>query len=155
MGRARSAGGGLMAAGLRRRLRLILSLGDFVMLALFVYIGQRDHDLVDPANPLWGVLQSTLVFAAPWALAGAWLGAFPAAADFAPRAFLSRSLNAWLVTALLGLLLRSAVLGRAVLPTVFVWATLGFGGLFVLGWRLLVAGAWHWTGRRPAPARGA
>jgi hypothetical protein len=143
-----------MEAWIRRHLRLILALGDLAMVALFVYIGQRDHDLVDPVNPLWGVLQSTLVFAAPWALAGIWLGAFPTAETFAPRAFLSRSFNAWLVTTLLGLLLRSAVLGRAVLPTVFVWATLGFGGLFVLGWRLLVAGAWRWTTRRLA-ARGA
>jgi hypothetical protein len=120
--------------------------------ALFVYIGQRDHDLVDPVNPALGVLQSALVFAGPWALAGLWLGAFPTAAALTPRAFLSSSLNAWLVTALLGLLLRSAVLGRAVLPTVFVWATLSFGGLFLLGWRLIFLGLWR-LGRRPALAR--
>lgn len=132
----------------RRRPRLVLLLGDLVMVALFVYIGQRDHDLVDAVNPVWGVLQSTLVFAVPWALAGWWLGAFPKAEAYAPRAFFSGSLNAWLVTTLLGLLLRSAVLNRAVLPTVFVWATLGFGALFVLGWRVVFAGLWWWSGRR-------
>lgn len=143
-----------MGAFLRRHLRPILLVGDLLMAALFVYIGQRDHDLVDAANPVWGVLQSTLVFVIPWALAGLWLGAFPSAAAFAPRAFLSRSLNAWLVTTLLGLLLRSAVLGRAVLPTIFVWATLGFGGLFLVGWRLLLTGIWLWTGRQRRLAEG-
>lgn len=144
----------MMAALLRRHTRWVLLAGDLVMAALFVYIGQRDHDLVDPVNPLWGVLQSTLMFAAPWALVGAWLGIFPTGAQYAPRPVLTRALNAWLVTTLLGLLLRSAVLGRAVLPIVFVWATLGFGALFLLGWRLVFAGLWWASGRRLRPQPG-
>ena len=144
----------MLAALLRRHTRLILLAGDVVMVIAFVVVGQRDHDLVDPVNPVWGVLKSTLVFALPWALAGAWLGAFPSGAGYTGRTMLNRSLNAWLVTTLLGLLLRSAVLGRAVLPTVFIWATLGFGGLFILGWRLVFAGLWNFAGRRAQPAAG-
>ena len=102
-----------------------------------------------------GVLQSTLVFAAPWALTGAWLGAFPTGGEYAARPMLARALNAWLVTTLLGLLLRSAVLGRAVLPTIFVWATLGFGAAMVLGWRLVFAGLWWWSGRPRRPGANA
>lgn len=144
----------MLAELLRRHARPILLVGDVALLAAFVLVGQRDHDLVDPVNPVWGVVKSTLVFAAPWLLAGAWLGAFPSGEAYAHRRMLSRALNAWLVTTLLGLLLRSAVLGRAVLPTVFVWATLGFGGLFLLGWRLAFAGVWQLAGRRAQPAPG-
>ncbi len=144
-----------MSGGWRRHTRWLLVLGDCLAAGLFVYIGQRDHDLVDPVNPLWGVLQSTLMFVAPWVAVGAWLGGFPTALAGASRrpdlGFLSRSLNVWLVTALLGLLLRSWLLGRAVIPTVFVVATVGFGGLFLVGWRALFAAAyWITSRRRPA-----
>lgn len=138
-----------------RRTPWVLLLGDLIALALFVFIGQQDHGLVDEVNPLWGVLQSGWVFFVVWAAAGLWLGAFSEhIADPAGRVwgFLSRSLNAWLVAALLGLLLRSVVLGRAVVPTVFIVATLGFGGLFVLGWRLLFVLGWT-LGRRRSAAR--
>lgn len=146
-----------MSAGLSRHTRWVLLLGDSLAAALFVYIGQRDHDLVDPVNPFWGVLQSTLMFVVPWVATGVWLGAFPKAlavdAGRLDLGFLSRSLNAWLVTALLGLLLRSWLLGRAVLPTVFVVATVGFGGLFLVGWRVLLALAvWALSRRRLAVA---
>jgi hypothetical protein len=111
-------------------------IGDVLALSAFVFIGQLDHGLVDAANPLWGVLEQVLIFGAPWLAAGLWLGAFRFDAGNA-RTFLARSLNTWLVAALLGLLLRSYVLGRAVVPTAFISATLFFGGVFVLGWRAL------------------
>lgn len=133
-----------MATVLRQHTRLILVVGDLTALALFVYLGQRDHDLVNRDHPVWGVAQTTLMFAAPWILTGAWLGAFPwdiGDHKGRPGEFLSRSLNAWLVTALFGLLVRSYVLGRAVIPTLFVMATVGFGGLFLLGWRALFVAA--------------
>lgn len=120
----------------RRDHLLAWLLGDVLALSAFVFIGQVDHGLVDAANPLWGVLEQTLLFGAPWLAAGLWLGAFRADEGNA-RAFLARSLTTWLVAAPLGLLLRSYVLGRAVVPTAFISATLFFGGLFVLGWRVL------------------
>ncbi|MDW8326064.1 MAG: DUF3054 domain-containing protein [Anaerolineales bacterium] len=121
---------------LRRHQLLPWLLGDVLALSAFVFIGQVDHGLVDAANPLWGVLEQVLLFGAPWVLAGLWLGAFRFGEGGA-RAFLARSLNTWLVAAPLGLLLRSYVLGRAVVPTAFISATLFFGGMFVLGWRAL------------------
>jgi hypothetical protein len=117
----------------------VLLLGDLLALLAFVYAGQRDHDLVDPTQPLLGVLQTAAPFALAWLLAGWWLGAFNLDEIPAFRPFLARSLNAWLVAASLGLLLRSYILGRAVIPTGFLAATLGFGGLFLLTWRLAYA----------------
>lgn len=123
--------------------------GDVVMLLAFVIIGQADHDLVDAANPVWGVLKPSLMFGLPWIVVGIWLKAFQYGKG--ARDFFSRSFNAWLVTALLGILVRSLVLGRAVIPTNFLTATIFFGGLFIVGWRMLWVLVWHLTQRRATP----
>jgi hypothetical protein len=125
--------------------------GDLLALLAFVYIGQRDHGLVDVTNPLWGVLWTALPFALVWLPVGLWLDIFPRRVPVNPRSLLIRSLNAWLVAAPLGVVLRAFLLGRAVIPTSFLVATLGFGGLFVLGWRLLFVWAAHlWEKRQSA-----
>ncbi len=126
---------------------LLWLIGDVLALSAFVFVGQVEHNVVDAANPLWGVLEQVLLFGAPWLVAGLWLGAFRFG-EGGVRAFLGRSLNTWLVAAPLGLLLRSYVLGRAVVPTAFISATLSFGGVFVLGWRLLFVLGWLLVQRR-------
>jgi hypothetical protein len=115
---------------------VVLLVGDALALFLFVYLGQREHETLDPARPLLGVLLQTAVFLLPWLPAGWWLGAFRVEPLTFP-AFFSRSLNAWLVAAPLALLLRAYLLDRAVIPTLFLLVTLGLGGAAVLGWRLL------------------
>jgi hypothetical protein len=115
---------------------LVLLAGDLVTLIAFIYIGQRDHDLIDPANPLMGVLLPAAVFALPWVITAFVLGAYDAGGEISVRKAMGRSVNTWLVAAPLGLLLRALVLGRAVIPTVFISAALGFGGAMILGWRL-------------------
>ena len=132
---------------MKRLVPLILLLGDLLALIVFVYVGQRDHELIDEATPILGVLWTAGEFALPWIAAGWLLGAFPRGETWTTRSLLARSLNAWLVAAPLGLLLRAYVLGRAILPTVFVTATLVFGGLLMLGWRLAFALAWRVAGR--------
>jgi len=126
---------------------LLWLIGDVLALSAFVFIGQVEHNLMDAAKPLWGVLEQVLLFGAPWLVAGLWLGAFRFG-EGDGRAFLARSLNTWLVAAPLGLLLRSYVLSRAVVPTAFISATLFFGGVFVLGWRLLFVLGWLLVQRR-------
>ncbi len=123
---------------------LMLLLGDLVALSLFVFVGQRDHETIDATNPLLGMLPNIVAFAIPWIVAGWLLGAFRVS-DLAGRLhmFFARSLNAWLVAALLSLLLRSFILGRAVIPTSFVVATLGFGALFLFVWRVVFVVAWR------------
>jgi hypothetical protein len=170
-----------MSRSLSRFAPLILLVGDLIAVVAFVAVGQEDHGLVNEANPVLGVLLTAGEFGVPWLIAGLLLGAFrtgdhvgaglaPAQGDhplrFATGIFgkgrpyaslLARSLNTWLVAAPIGILIRSYALGRAVIPTVFLVATLGFGGMFVLGWRALFALVWWWLGRREAslkPASG-
>lgn len=123
--------------------------GDGVMLLAFVIIGQADHDLVDATNPVWGVLKPSLMFGLPWIVVGVWLNVFRYGDGI--RGFFSRTFNAWLVAALLGILVRSLVLGRAVIPTSFLTATVFFGGLFIIGWRMLWVLGWYIAQRRAAP----
>ena len=134
-----------MFAALKRFTPLLILLGDLIALLLFVYIGQRDHGLIDAENPLQGLLWASWAFALAWVIAAALLRALPDAATLSARALLANGLNAWLVAAPLGVLLRAYFLGRAVIPTSFLAATLAFGGLFVLGWRLLFVLLWKMT----------
>ncbi len=143
----------------------ILLVGDLIAVVVFVVVGQRDHNLVNEGNPVLGFLVTSVEFAVPWAVAGWLLGAFRGVGEgdhplrFATRAFgtgrpyasfLARSLNTWLVAAPIGILIRSFALSRDVIPTMFLVAALGFGGLFVLGWRAVFAVGWWWVGRKAA-----
>jgi len=127
------------------KLKWLLFGGDLLALILFVAVGQRDHELVNEQNPILGVLLSALYFAAPYLVAGVWLRAFSPIEDVGDRKgrpyviFFGRWLNAWLVAAPIGVLIRSYALGRAVIPTTFILAGMGFGGLFMLVWRALFA----------------
>lgn len=132
----------------KRYTPLILLLGDLIALSLFVLVGQRDHETIDPTNPLLGMLPNVVAFAIPWSIAAGWLGAIRIDVPFRIVPFFARTLNAWLVAAPIGLLLRSAILGRAVIPTLFVVATLGFGALFLLGWRVVFVADWTFAHRK-------
>lgn len=129
----------------QRFMPLILLAGDLLVLLIFTYIGQRTHNLIDPRHPILGLLLTTGEFALPWAVVGWVLGAFPGDDSLTIRPLLARSLNAWLVAAPLGLLLRAYILGRAVIPTSFFSVTLGLGGAFILGWRLAFTLIWKTT----------
>jgi len=136
-----------MFAALKRFTPLLIVLGDLIALLLFVYIGQRDHGLVDAANQIQGLLWAGWAFALTWVIAAVLLRALPNAATLSARSLLANGLNAWLVAAPLGVLLRAYFLGRAVIPTSFLAATLGFGGLFVLGWRVFCLLLWKMAKR--------
>ena len=118
-----------------RKTAMILLAGDLVALALFVLVGQREHETIDAANPLLGILPNVIAFAIPWMIAAWLLGALRVEND--RLRFFARTLNAWLVAALFGLLLRSFLFGRAIIPSIFIAATLGFGGLFLFAWRVV------------------
>ncbi len=128
----------------------ILLTGDLIALILFVAVGQRDHELVNEQNPILGVVLSTLYFAVPYLIAGVLLRAFNFDADNEGRfyfRFFGRWLNTWLVAAPLGVLIRTFALGRAVIPTSFIVAGMGFGALFMLAWRVPFA-LWLWWRHR-------
>lgn len=122
----------------RRAVPLILLGGDMLVLLLFVFIGQRDHNIVD-AQPLVRLLMTAGEFALPWVIAAWLLGAYPGGGTLTPRRLLARSLTAWLIAVPMGALLRSIVNGSGVIQVPFLLVTLGLGGCFMLGWRLLFA----------------
>lgn len=118
----------------------LLLAGDLLALFLFVFIGQLDHETVDQGNPILGALPQALSFMLPWAIAAMLLGAYPSASHAQAwnwRTLLGRGLNAWLVAAPLGMVLRALLLGRATIPVPFFLVTVGVGGAFLLGWRLI------------------
>ena len=122
-----------------RVLPWILLAGDILVLVLFVLAGQREHELINAGNPLLGIAQTSLEFVLAWLAAAARFGAFRRDEPSSRRAFLRRSLNAWLLAAPLATLLRALVLDRADIPTAFQIVVLLLGGALLLGWRLLYA----------------
>ena len=123
---------------------LILILGDWLVLALFVLIGQVDHEMVG-ANPLPRLLRTTAELAVPWMIVGLLLGAFRYSNDW--RSFLGRFVVAWLVAAPLALLLRAYMHNQASIIVVFMTVAIGIGGGMLLAWRLV-----YWLIRRRGQA---
>lgn len=134
----------------QRTLTSLLLVGDLLALILFVAVGQRDHELVNAQNPFGGLLLAAMYFVGPYVLAGWAFHIFNFEAAGEGRfyfKFFARWLNAWLVAAPLGILLRALVLGRAVIPTMFIVAGMSFGALFLLLWRVGFTG-WYWFKNR-------
>jgi hypothetical protein len=117
--------------------RFLLILGDWLVLLLFVFIGQRDHQITGP-GALPSLLLTTFAIALPWTLAAAVLGAYRFEDGLTIQRWLGRVLNAWLVAAPLGLVLRALLRGQSAIAVPFMLVMLGLGGLFVLAWRAAV-----------------
>jgi len=125
-----------MFESLTRPVGWLLLVGDALALALFVFVGQRNHETLG-ANPLLGIAQTTLPFIAPWLVSALILGAYRIDAREKMTRFLARSLNAWLVAIPFALVWRAFMLNSQTIQTMFVITATGFGGLFLLGWRVL------------------
>ena len=69
----------------------------------------------------------------PWTAAAFVLGAYRLRPDPGWRAWLGRALNAWLVAAPLGLLLRSLLRGQDAIPVTFILVAMSIGGVVVGG----------------------
>ncbi len=119
---------------------LLLIAGDWLVLALFVLIGQIDHEMVG-ANPLPRLLGTTAEIAVPWTILGLLLGAFRYTSDW--RGFLGRFAVAWLAAAPLALLLRAYMNGQAAIIVIFMTITIFVGGGMLLAWRII-----YWLIRR-------
>ena len=118
-----------------RTLQVILAAGDSFALLLFVFLGQNDHQTVNATNPLGGLVLAGAPFAVAWLAAALLLGAYrPDVLN--PRLMFTRSLTAWFIALPVGVVARALVLGRDVIPTIFILVAFAFGGLFVIGWRM-------------------
>lgn len=130
--------------------RIVLILGDWLVLLLFVFIGQRDHNMSGPGT-FASLLTTALSLAIPWTIAAFLLGASRLEDSPTLGRWLGRVLTAWLVAAPLGLLLRALLRGQGTIAVPFMLVVMGLGGLFVLGWR----GVYYYLAnrhRRPATA---
>lgn len=114
---------------------LLLLLTDVITLILFVLVGQREHDTFN----LLTFALNWAAFALPWGVVNWLRRGFEPAQLAQPRQLLAHSLSSWLMAAPLGIALRALVFGRATIPLGFFFAALGFGGLFVVGGRLVLA----------------
>ena len=113
------------------RQTIILLLGDWLALGLFVFLGQIDHRLLS----LTRLLGTTALLALPWTVVALLLDAYWLGHQSTLRAFLGRALRAWLVAAPLALLLRALILGQATIVVAFMLVTMSLGALFLLTWR--------------------
>lgn len=118
-----------------QNLKIILAAGDIVALLLFVFIGQTDHQTVNAGNPLGGLLYGGAPFVIAWLVTAFLVGAYRADV-WNVRIMLTRSLTAWFIALPIGIVLRSLLLERSVIPLAFLLVAFAFGGLFVIGWRM-------------------
>lgn len=120
--------------------------GDALIILLFVFIGQRDHDMPIIAS-MGSLLTTALAVIVPWALAAGPLGALRLPGE--PRSWFGRIIAAWLIAAPLGVVIRALTRGITVIPVAFMLVMLGLGVLSMLLWRAIV---YVWVRRRAATA---
>jgi hypothetical protein len=118
--------------------------GDWLVLLLFVFIGQRDHAISGP-GALPSLLNTAFSLAVPWTVAAFVLGAYRLRPLPGWQVWLGRALNAWLVAAPLGLVLRALLRNQDAIPVIFILIAMSIGGLMIVGWRAL---AYWWVSRR-------
>jgi len=123
--------------------RILLLLGDLAAILLFVFIGQQDHATTDPDNPVLGLLKAAFPLLITWLVVALAVQAYPKADEMTLRRLLIRGLNAWLIAAPLGLMLRAFMFDRGGIPAVFMLLTLLVAGAFILLWRLLFGLVWR------------
>lgn len=122
----------------------IVLIGDLLAILLFVFVGQRDHNTVDTAQPLLGLLRTGFPFLLAWVTVAWIVRAIPLKPeDLRLRSLLGRAVNAWFIAAPLALMLRGFLLDGRMIPPAFLLVTLTLGSLFVLAWRLIFGWLWQ------------
>jgi hypothetical protein len=122
------------------RRAIIAALADVVAVIAFVAIGRRNHDEGSAVGGILAVAAPFLIaLALGWLAARAWARPMQVAAAFV----------IWPVTVIVGMILRNLVFDRGTaLPFVIV-ATI-VTGVFLVGWRMVVARTTH-PGRQSLP----
>lgn len=120
--------------------------GDWLVLLLFVFIGQRDHGIAGQGATT-SLLSTTFSLIVAWTAVAFVLGGYRLRPGPGWRMWLGRMVNIWLVAAPLGLVLRALLRGQDAIPVIFILVAMSIGGLMMVGWR---AAAYWWVARRAA-----
>jgi hypothetical protein len=115
-----------------------LAMGDAAAIVAFAAAGVTQHG-GDPVGDPAHVLLVAAPFLIGWGLAAFLGGLYTRDAITSPRRALSWAIPAWVVATLLGHALRSTAVFQGGTELTFVLVTLAFGGVLVLGWRVLAA----------------
>jgi hypothetical protein len=113
---------------------VILLVGDALIFVFFAVEGRATHELGLGASPLLTVLRVAAPFAVPWFILAWVLDAFQPSTIRQPRRMLFATAFAWLCGGSIGLVARTMILQRPLLPA-FAAAALGINGALLLGWR--------------------
>lgn len=119
----------------------VLVIGDLLMLLIFVVIGRISHGMT--SDWLVNVLRIAAPFVVGWGIAALIVGAYRPQDWNLPKAFMARSVAAWLLADGLAFLLRHFVMqDRITLP--FALTSIAFTGLFLLAWRIAFLTLHRW-----------
>jgi hypothetical protein len=126
-----------------------LLLGDVLIFVIFAVGGRATHGLPLDSNPVLTVLAVAAPFAVPWFALAALLGVFRAETIARVGPALFWTALTWLCAGSVGLVARSMILQRPLLP-MFAAATLGLNAALLLAWHLTVC----WIARAARAPKG-
>ena len=118
------------------RAQAILLVGDALIFVFFAAAGRAMHELGLGTSPVLTVLTVAAPFAVPWFILAWVLEAFRPDTIRQPRRMLFTTAFAWLSGGSIGLVARTMIVQRPLLPT-FAAAVLGVNGVLLLGWRFI------------------
>jgi hypothetical protein len=118
------------------RAQVILLVGDALIFVFFAVEGRATHEMGLGTSPVLTVLTVAAPFAVPWFILAWVLEAFRPDTFRQPRRMLFTTAFAWLSGGSIGLVARTMVLQRPLLPT-FAAAVLGINGVLLLSWRFV------------------
>ena len=118
---------------LHRRQWLVL-LGDLVAIAFFWLLGLATHQEGISAGAF---ARAALPFMIAWLTIGGLLGAFQPRDSVSAQSII-RIAVAWVISGLIALAARSLIFDRELITAFFFVSLFGYG-MFIIGWRLLLA----------------
>lgn len=113
-----------------------LAIGDALALVVFILIGAVEHN-IDPATYPGRIAGNVVPFLVSWYVVALVGGLYTYEAVESVRRALLWSVPAWVVAVFIAQAIRSTEYFPGSAPVAFILVSLLFGGLFLLGWRLL------------------
>jgi len=129
-----------------KREQIILALGDAVIFVFFAVQGRTMHEISLGPNPVLTVLVVATPFAVPWFILAGLMSVYRSETMAHAGRTLFWTIIAWLSAGSIGLVARSLILQRPMLP-MFAAAVLGINAALLLGWHLTVCVGVNWVSK--------